>query len=99
SGRNAIRIPAPTMPRPTYTLPEIRALIDAFEWPVIVVHERKLVAANDGWLELAGYAREEAEGQPVISFLAPSDRRRLLERTVRRSLGTPLRPGGLASRL
>ena len=87
------------MPRPTYTLPEIRALIDSLEWPVIVVHEQKLIAANDGWLELAGYSREEAEGQPVISFLAPSDRRRLLDRTVRRSAGTPLRPGGLASRL
>ena len=91
--------PDTTMSPQTFTLAEIRAHIELFEWPVVVFREQKLLAVNAAWLELTGYSREEAEGQPVIDFLAPSDRRRLLDRTVRRGAGTPLAPGGMSSRL
>ncbi|MBS2026334.1 MAG: GAF domain-containing protein [Deltaproteobacteria bacterium] len=87
------------MSPPTFTLAEIRAHIELFEWPVIVFREQKLQAVNEAWLELSGYSRDDAEGRDVIEFLAPTDRRRLLDRTVRRGSGRPLAPGGLSSRL
>jgi PAS domain S-box-containing protein len=78
-----------------YTEVELRALIGAFDNPMLVLHEERVRMANDAYVRLLGLSREQVEGRSFLDFTTPTERSRLAERYQRVSAAGVLSPHSL----
>ncbi len=73
-----------------YSEADLRALIEPYRNPVLVVVDERVLAANDAYVALLGLSRAQVEGRSVMDFVQPEDRSRLAERYRRVMAGAPL---------
>ena len=57
----------------------------------LVDHDVRLVAVNDHWLEMMGYACEDVLGRPITDFLTEDSRQAAIERVANLRVGEPPR--------
>ncbi|QSQ20171.1 GAF domain-containing protein [Pyxidicoccus parkwayensis] len=76
-----------------YSEADLRALIEPFGNPMVVVVDGRVSAVNAAYLALLGLPREQVEGRSVMDFVQPEERSRLSERYhLLESGGTSLEP-------
>ncbi|RKH72873.1 PAS domain-containing protein, partial [Corallococcus aberystwythensis] len=74
-----------------YSERELRALVDAFTQPVLVLEaEGRVLVANAGYARLLGLPVEQVEGRSFLDFVQPEERSRMGDRFHRVATGTPL---------
>ncbi|MBN8469723.1 GAF domain-containing protein [Corallococcus exiguus] len=74
-----------------YSEPELRALVDAFTQPVLVVEgEGHVFVANAAYARLLGLPVEQVEGRSFLDFVQPEERSRMGDRFHRVATGAPL---------
>lgn len=76
-----------------YSGADLRALIDTFRNPMLAVVDGRVLVANDAYVALLGLQRPQVEGRPVMDFIQPEDRSRVVERYWRVEAGAPLHEG------
>ena len=75
----------------TYSQLDLRALVEPFSNPVLVLDGAGRVSvANDAYAQLLGLSREEVEGHSFLDFVQAEERSRLAERYQRLAKGSPL---------
>ncbi|MBN9688188.1 MULTISPECIES: ATP-binding protein [unclassified Corallococcus] len=75
----------------TYNEQELRALVDAFTQPVLVVEgEGRVCVANAAYARLLGLPVAQVEGRSFLDFVQPEDRSRMADRFHRVATGAPL---------
>ncbi|RYZ38502.1 MAG: GAF domain-containing protein [Myxococcaceae bacterium] len=75
----------------TYSEQELRALVEPFANPVLVLDgEGRVHVANDGYARLLGLERSLVEGRSFLDFVQAEERSRLAERYRRLASGAPL---------
>lgn len=75
----------------TYSQSDLRALVEPFSNPVLVLDGAGRVwVANDAYVRLLGLSREEVEGHSFLDFVQAEERSRLAERYQRLAKGSPL---------
>lgn len=57
-----------------YSQAALRALIESFGNPMLVVRQREMWVVNEAYLRLLGLAREQVEGRPAMDFVNPAER-------------------------
>ncbi|MDC0713406.1 ATP-binding protein [Stigmatella sp. ncwal1] len=57
-----------------YSPAELRALIETFESPMVVLREHSLWLVNEAYLRLLGLPREKVEGESALRFISPHER-------------------------
>jgi two-component system, NtrC family, sensor histidine kinase HydH len=78
-----------------YSPAQLRALIESFENPMVVLKERSLWLANEAYLRMLGLPREEVEGASALRFISPHERS-LLGASLQRLLeGGPVPTGSV----
>ncbi len=84
------------MSQTRYSQAALRALIDTFANPMLVVRGRELWLANAAYLRMVGLSREQVEGRPAMDFVSPDERSRVTARFEKYLQGqTTLAPGGI----
>ncbi|RKH26710.1 GAF domain-containing protein [Corallococcus praedator] len=74
-----------------YSKQELRALVEPFSNPVLVLDgEGHVHVANDGYVRLLGLEREQVEGRSFLDFVQAEERSRLADRYRRLATGSPL---------
>lgn len=75
------------------SLEAVRAFAYDFAHPITVTRGLTIVVANDAWLAVLGYRRDEVEGRSYLEFMPPEAQSRLRHRAeIRSKLGDPLLP-------
>ncbi|ADO69442.1 ATP-binding protein [Stigmatella aurantiaca] len=57
-----------------YSPAELRALIETFENPMVVLREHSLWLVNEAYLRMLGLPREKVEGESALRFISPHER-------------------------
>ncbi len=73
-----------------YNEADLRAVVEPFRNPVVVLADGRVLVANDAYVSMVGLAREHVEGRSAMDFVQPEDRSRLIERYRRVEAGAPL---------
>ena len=64
----------------TYDDGDVRDIVSSMTPPTIATRGAMVIAVNDSYLAERGYRREELVGKSVVSFIAPEERERLMQR-------------------
>jgi two-component system sensor histidine kinase HydH len=66
-----------------YSPADLRALLDTFGNPMVVLRRHELWMANPAFLQLVGSPREQVEGRYALDFVNPTERARISRRLQR----------------